>query len=171
MKNIKRLLLITILFVLFFSTGCVSLTVANSKSKMRSFVREHIDELDAVICEVNLQYADELRSDVVSDIKCENLKDNCPAVEGFFSEYADKGFSTITILPGRFIELIKTGATGNPWTYVGIYYSPNGVPYSFFDGEIIEKDDKSWEETQEGTDNYSQSELILDKWYVFVLYY
>ena len=171
MKNMKRLLLINILFILFFSIGCVSLNVAHSKSKVCSFVREHKDELDAIICELNLQYADELRSDVVLDIESENLKDNCPAVKGFFSEYADKGFPKITILPGQFIQLIKAGATGNPWTYVGLYYSPSGIPYSFFDGEIIQIDDKSWEESREGTDNYSQSELIFDRWYVFVLYY
>ena len=172
MKVRKTMFLcIAIVLILLLPSGCLLLRVNNSYDKARSFVIENEDELNAVIDELRLQYNDELYENSIFDITSNNLKNNCPVIESFFNEHAIEGYSKISILHNQFIELRLIGATGNAWTYVGLYYSPTGSPYSFFNGHMNEIKTGIWEETVEGSDNSSKSEFICDGWYVYTLYF
>lgn len=168
MKIRKAMFLcIAIASILLLPVGC---RVSNAKHKARSFVIENEAELNAVIDELRLRYNDEMRSSSICDITSDDLKENCPAIEAFFNAHASEGYSKITILGNQFVQLQLKRATGIG-TYVGFYHSPLGAPYSFFDGQMNENKTGIWEETVEGSDNSSESELICDGWYVYTLYF
>ena len=160
-----------ILWCMVLSIGCSSINAKKSKDSVRSFVIEHESELNAVIDELYCAYEDELKHNKITDITSDNLKPNCPATESFFDSYSRLGYTKITLLDNKFVQIIKKGGTGNPWTYIGFYFSPTESPYRFFDGNIEETMSNHWEETLDGSDNSSESDLICDGWYVFLLYF
>lgn len=160
-----------LLCCIVLSIGCSSMNAKKSKESIRSFVIEHELELNAVIEELYGAYKDELKRNRITDITSENLKPNCPETESFFASYSRLGYTKITLLRNMFVQIIKKGGTGNPWTYVGFYFSPTESPYRFFDGNIEETTSNHWEETVEESDNCSESDLICDGWYVFLLYF
>ena len=169
----KRCSLLAVCLAVVFSftalTGCMR--ADSAKRKVRAFVSAHEQELNAVIDELCVRYSEELRSSRVCDITAENLKEDCPVIASFFAEYAEEGYKKITLLKGGYVELVKSGATGNSWTYVGFYHSPSGQPLSFFDGELKETDPGCWEETKEDSDNSSESESLGGGWFAFVMYF
>ena len=159
MKKTALALLIVLIMATVPAYGCL-ISRANLKYQQKevcSFVLEHRDELDAVVEEICDRYDDELKEKEIFIINNGELKPCCPATETFFATYVDDGYDQITVLDHECFELMKRSATGNMWTYVGCYFSMNGAPHRFFDGELKETGAGRWVETVEGSDNSSES--------------
>ncbi len=162
-------MLLAVLLVACAFEGCVGMRAEAGLKSVRSFVADHEDELNGMIAELGQRYADELHSGVVTVISEENLKADCPKLGTFFREYAKEGYNTVSLTGNGCVEVIKSGATGSMWAYVGFYYSPTGEPHVFHDGELTRIDMTRWEETKANSDNFSESELVCPNWFVFTL--